>query len=421
MTTGIMSQQPPVAAPSSSVAPLPRHPPSVPPLNPEKRAARNLNMAVFKNAIEVGSLVPNDAFELMRVEDIYYSRIIKIGQGTFGEVFKAKCVKTGTIVALKKILMENEKEGFPITALREINMLKSLRHPNVTELVDICSSGSKEKGKTVFFLVFAFCDHDLAGILAKNNLIISAVDAKTMLKQMFEGLNYIHGCEVLHRDMKTANILVSKDGYLKLADFGLARPKIRNAPCYTNRVVTMWYRPPELLLGERSYAGEIDVWGAGCIMAEFWTRTPIFQGHTEQHQLQLICNMCGSINESTMAKARQYPVFRDIDPNFLRGSREVTAKLKKLIKIDSAVDLIERIFTLEPSMRPTAHDALRHKYFNEEPLPKENFADFMRSAAFSGSLFEYTSKSGAHRKPAQQRPTRPPPQVPRTQMVDRIF
>lgn len=204
---------------------------------------------------------------------------MKIGQGTFGEVFKCRCKTTGKLVAIKRILMEAEREGFPITALREIRMLKLMRHVNVTELVDICVSMGKEGGekdKAQFFLVFAFCDHDLSGILSKKELKIEGVVAKTMLKHMFEGLNYIHQCNVLHRDMKTANILLSRSGHLKLADFGLARP-ITNTKCYTNRVVTMWYRPPELLLGERNYDFKIDMWGAGCIMTEFWTRYPIFQ------------------------------------------------------------------------------------------------------------------------------------------------
>merc|ERR1719411_1435001 len=174
-----------------------------------------------------------------------YEKIAKIGQGTFGEVFKARCRQDRTkIVALKKVLMENEKEGFPITALREIRILQLLNHENIVNLLEICRQYSRHK--TTFYLVFDFCEHDLAGLLSNINVKFSP------------------------GDMKAANILITKQGILKLADFGLARAisinKAGQPNRYTNRVVTLWYRPPELLLGERNYGSAVDMWGAGCIM-----------------------------------------------------------------------------------------------------------------------------------------------------------
>lgn len=206
-----------------------------------------------------------------------YDRLCKIGQGTFGEVFKARHKETGRLVALKKVLMENEKEGFPITALREIKILQLLDHTNVIRLIEICR---REEGqsKATFFLVFDFCEHDLAGLISNIQVKFSLADIKSVMKQLLEGLYFIHSNKILHRDMKAANILITKTGILKLADFGLARAfSLAKQNRYTNRVVTLWYRPPELLLGERNYGPAIDLWGAGCIMAEMWTRSPIMQ------------------------------------------------------------------------------------------------------------------------------------------------
>ncbi|KAG8554575.1 hypothetical protein GDO81_003835 [Engystomops pustulosus] len=234
-----------------------------------------------------------------------YERLAKIGQGTFGEVFKAKHRQTGKKVALKKVLMENEKEGFPITALREIKILQLLKHENVVNLIEICrtkvspTANQYNRYKGSIFLVFDFCEHDLAGLLSNTHVKFTLAEIKKVMQMLLNGLYYIHRNKILHRDMKAANVLITRDGVLKLADFGLARAfslaKNSQPNRYTNRVVTLWYRPPELLLGERIYGPPIDLWGAGCIMAEMWTRSPIMQGNTEQHQLTLISQLCGSI------------------------------------------------------------------------------------------------------------------------------
>ncbi len=149
-----------------------------------------------------------------------------------------------------------------------------------------------------------------------------------VMKQLFDGLYFIHSSKILHRDMKAANVLITKKGVLKLADFGLARPLLKaQDPCYTNRVVTLWYRPPELLLGERQYTTAIDCWGAGCIMAELWTRSPIMQGETEQKQLTLICQLCGTIAPD---------VWPDVDKLPLYNKMELSQGLKRRVKVCNA-------------------------------------------------------------------------------------
>ncbi|XP_064395856.1 cyclin-dependent kinase 9-like isoform X1 [Halichondria panicea] len=226
-----------------------------------------------------------------------YERLAKVGQGTFGEVFKARNRKTNALVALKKVRMENETEGFPMTALREIRILQLLDHENIVSLIEICRTKAtpynRERGS--IYLVFEFCAHDLAGLLSCEDVKFSLAEIKSIISQLFNALHFTHNSKILHRDMKSSNVLITKDGILKLADFGLARALLKGAARYTNRVVTLWYRPPEILLGERNYGPPIDMWGAGCIMCEMWTRRPIMQGETEQHQIFLICQLCGSI------------------------------------------------------------------------------------------------------------------------------
>ncbi|XP_071820290.1 cyclin-dependent kinase 9-like isoform X2 [Apostichopus japonicus] len=340
-----------------------------------------------------------------------YEKIIKIGQGTFGEVFKARHQKTRKIVALKKVLMENEKEGFPITALREIKILQLLRHENVVTLLEICRTKAYNRYKGSIYLVFEFCEHDLAGLLSNSNVQFSLGEIKEALKQLLNGLYYIHQNKVLHRDMKTANILLTKDGRLKLADFGLARafsfPKPGQPNRYTNRVVTLWYRPPELLLGERNYTQAIDVWGAGCIMAEMWTRSPIMQGNTEQHQLTLITHLCGSITPEVWQDVDQLELYQSLE--LPKGQkRKVKDRLKSYVKDQYALDLIDKLLGLDPKTRTSTDEALNHDFFWEDPMP----CSLTRMLSqHTQSMYEYL----APRRRIQQNhpPSHPAPPPPR--------
>lgn len=302
-----------------------------------------------------------------------YERIAKIGQGTFGEVFKAKDKKNrNKIVALKKVLMDNEKEGFPITALREVRILQLLRHENIVNLIEICRSKATQvnRYRSTFFLVFDFCDHDLAGLLSNYKVTFSLGEIKSVMHQLLNGLFYIHSNKIIHRDMKAANVLITKQGVLKLADFGLARAiSINQKPNrYTNRVVTLWYRPPELLLGERNYGPAVDMWGAGCIMAEMWTRSPIMQGNTEQHQLTMIAQLCGAITPDVWPGVENLELYNKIE--LPKGSkRRVKERLKAYIKDPYACDLIDRLLWLDPSKRIDSDAALDHDFLWTDPLP----------------------------------------------------
>lgn len=322
---------------------------------------------------------------------IKYEKLAKIGQGTFGEVFKARNKQTKSLVALKKVLMENEKEGFPITALREIKILQLLRHDNVVNLQEICRSKATpyNRYKSTFYLVFDFCEHDLAGLLSNVNVKFTLGEIKRVVQQLLNGLFYIHSNKILHRDMKAANILITKSGILKLADFGLARAFSHNQNKqpnrYTNRVVTLWYRPPELLLGERNYTPAIDIWGAGCIMAEMWTRSPIMQGNSEQHQLTLISQLCGSISSESWPGVEALELFQKLDlPKGIR--RRVKERLKVYLKDPLAVDLLDRMLTLDPHKRIDSDTALNHDFFWSDPMPQDLTGMLGKHTT---SMFEY--------------------------------
>ena len=194
-------------------------------------------------------------YEFLYIDEVTkYEKLGKIGHGTFGEVFKARVRNNqDKLVALKKILMENETEGFPITALREFRILQLLNHENIINLIEICRTKPTKENRYVstFYLVFDFCHYDLAGLLGNPKVQFTVGEIKTVMKQILNGLYYLHNNKILHRDMKSANILITKKGVLKLADFGLSRSisTVRKNRL-TSRVITLWYRPPEVLLGK---------------------------------------------------------------------------------------------------------------------------------------------------------------------------
>ncbi|CDS10671.1 hypothetical protein LRAMOSA11157 [Lichtheimia ramosa] len=291
----------------------------------------------------------------------------KLGEGTFGEVHKGVHKSTGAVVALKRILMHNEKEGIPITAIREIKILKQLRHKNIVPLTDLAvdrgDPAKKEQGSV--YMVFPYMDHDLAGLLENPSLRLTTPQVKTYIKQLLEGTAYLHHNKILHRDIKAANLLINNEGILQIADFGLARGVEEENREYTSCVVTRWYRPPELFLGERRYTSAIDMWGVGCILGELLKLRPILQGTDDIDQLKRIFHLCGSPNESNMPGWQNLPDASKFQ--FDTCPRRLKEEFSKYDPL--AVDLLDKLLVLDHHKRLTALDALDHDYFYTSPGP----------------------------------------------------
>ena len=217
----------------------------------------------------------------------------KEGEGTYGVVYKARDKKTGALVALKKIKHACTEEGIPSTSLREIATLKHLQHPCVVKLLDYDYKSGK------LYLVFEHVDKDLKKYMNSVTGLLKPELIKSYASQLVQGIEYCHLNGVLHRDLKPQNLLVSKDGRLKIADFGLARVFVPPMRPFTHEVVTLWYRPPEILLGCKTYALPMDMWAVGAIIAEMVSKRPVFPGDSEVDELFKIFRMLGTPTEKT--------------------------------------------------------------------------------------------------------------------------
>jgi serine/threonine-protein kinase BUR1 len=303
----------------------------------------------------------------------------KLGEGTFGEVHMARHIRTSQIYALKKILMHNEKDGFPITALREIKLLKMLSHDNVLKLEEMAVERPKAEGRkrAILYMVTPYMDHDLSGLLDNQDVQFTVPQIKCYMIQLLKGLQYMHDQHILHRDMKAANLLINNRGRLVIADFGLARHYDEAVPQrgkgngearrdYTTLVVTRWYRPPELLLQLRRYTPAIDMWGAGCVFGEMFKRKPILAGTSDLHQAQIIFELVGSPNDQTMPGWNTLPGAEPVR-NFAPSSGRLAQKFSELSA--TGLSFLSELLKLDWRKRINAIDAIDHPYFREDPKP----------------------------------------------------
>ncbi|KAG8366930.1 hypothetical protein BUALT_Bualt16G0019200 [Buddleja alternifolia] len=282
-----------------------------------------------------------------------FQRLEKIGQGTYSDVYRARDVETGKMVAVKKVRFDNFQPESVKFMAREILILRKLDHPNIMKLEGIITS----RLSCSIYLVFEYMEHDLAGLL-------SCPDIKFTDSQLLCGIKHCHSRGILHRDIKTSNILVNNEGILKIADFGLAnfsRPK--NKPSLTSRVVTLWYRPPELLLGSTNYGEAVDLWSVGCVFAELFIGRPLLKGRTEVEQLHKIFKLCGSPPDEYWKRSK-LPLANMFKPQHPYEST-LRERCKEFPK--SAVSLIETFLSFEPYKRGTASSALDCKYFITKP------------------------------------------------------
>jgi len=308
-----------------------------------------------------------------------YEKKYQVGQGTYGSVFVGADKQTGEIVALKRINTEQEENGFPITALREVKILKALHHKNIVKLKEIVTSKEQNKIPKNVFMVFEYHEYDLTGILETSEIRFTQDHVKSWSMQLLKGVHYMHVNNIIHRDLKASNLLINRRGELVIADWGLARSWGPHMKHLTNGVVTLWYRPIELLLGCKQYSTKIDMWSVGCIIAEMFRRSGLLKGHNEASQLSLIFNTCGHPTSALWPDIHQLcPLWKNYEPSsnesptFNRLSKVLTERLPNPSWMTkNAIELISNLLALNPSKRWSAQDAIHAEYFWESPVVKE--------------------------------------------------
>lgn len=263
-------------------------------------------------------------------------------------------------MALKKIRLETETEGIPSTAIREISLLRGLKHHAVVELMDIVVADG------FIYMVFEYLCMDLKKVLDKKKHVMVPALVKSYLHQLLEALAYCHLNRILHRDLKPQNLLVDAQGHIKLADFGLARAFNIPLRAYTHEVVTLWYRAPEILLGSKLYTTGVDIWSLGCIYAEMMMLSPLFCGDSEIDQLYKIFRIFGTPDNTTWPGITQLPDFKSSFPRWEKQT--ISPKVLKIYDDKNAIDLFQKMMRYDPSERISAREAVQHKYFDDVVL-----------------------------------------------------
>ncbi|XAR50308.1 Cyclin-dependent kinase [Bertholletia excelsa] len=296
-----------------------------------------------------------------------YEKLTKINEGTYGVVYKARDKKTDEIVALKKVKMGLESDGFPMSALREINLLLSLHHPSIVNVKEVVMD-DRDDGCGDVFMVMEYMEHDIKGLIGAMKQPFSEKEVKGLMLQLLEGVKYLHDNWIMHRDLKTSNLLLNNSGKLKICDFGLSRQYGSPARPFTPLVVTLWYRAPELLLGTKQYSTAVDMWSIGCIMAELLAKQPLFNGKTEFEQLDKIFCILGSPNETIWPGFSELPgakvKFAKQLRNTLREKFPAVSFKGSPVLSDQGFDLLSQLLTYDPEKRITAEAALRHGWFH---------------------------------------------------------
>ncbi|KAK3934824.1 kinase-like domain-containing protein [Diplogelasinospora grovesii] len=288
-----------------------------------------------------------------------FQQLEKLGEGTYATVYKGRNRQTGELVALKEIHLDSE-EGTPSTAIREISLMKELKHENILSLVDVIHTENK------LMLVSEFMDMDLKKYMDTRGGDRGQLDPatiKSFVYQLLRGIAYCHEKRILHRDLKPQNLLISKHGVLKLADFGLARAFGIPVNTFSAEVVTLWYRAPDVLLGSRTYNTSIDIWSIGCIMAEMFTGRPLFPGTTNEDELKRIFRLLGTPSERTWPGISHLPEYKP--QTTVYPAQDLAQVLPQIDPL--GIDLLKGMLQLRPEKRISAADALRHAWFYDLP------------------------------------------------------
>ncbi|KAM7313186.1 cyclin-dependent kinase 14 isoform X3 [Ixodes scapularis] len=289
-----------------------------------------------------------------------YVRLEQLGEGSYATVYRGYSNLMGQVVALKEIRLQPE-EGTPFTAIREASLLRGLKHANIVTLHDIIHT------KDTLMFVFEYVHTDLSQYLEKHPGGLHSRNVKLFLFQLLRGLAYCHRRLILHRDLKPQNLLISEQGELKLADFGLARAKSVPSRTYSHEVVTLWYRPPDVLLGSTDYSTSLDMWGVGCIFIEMVTGAAAFPGVKDTgDQLEKIWKVLGTPTEATWEGVSRLKNYKLHKCGMYPGQPLRTA-FPKLAEVPQADEMANRLLQLRPQDRISASEALHQLYFADLP------------------------------------------------------
>lgn len=288
-----------------------------------------------------------------------YDVLGKCGEGTYGCVYKALHKQSREMVALKKVVNVPKEEGSPV----EVKYLSQLvTQKNVVNLRDYFWN---KEGQLC--IVFEYMDYDLWRLMTGPNISFSMLQIKCLMKQIIEGLYQCHSTGIMHRDIKPSNLLINTDGVLKLADFGLTTSFLTQN-YLSNNVVSLYYRPPELLLGSHAYGPEIDMWSVGCILIELITNNYLFAGANDAEQLDLIFRVFGTPSEETWPGVTLLPGWGNVEKKKVKYPPQDLNDVFGFLTPE-AFDLATRLLSLDPKKRISSFDALQHPWFWTSPLP----------------------------------------------------
>lgn len=329
-----------------------------------------------------------------------YDVLSVVGEGAYGVVLKCKNKTTHGIVAIKKFKESEEDEAVRKTTLREVKILRLMKHENIVQLIE----AFRRKGK--LYLVFEYVEKSMLDVLEENPQGVHAEIVRVLMFQLMRAVEFCHRHDVIHRDIKPENLLINPaDNALRLCDFGFARTVTPDAQL-TDYVATRWYRAPELLLGATQYGKDVDIWAAGCIMGELTDGQPLFAGESEVDQLFVIQKVMGPLTPEHMEMFLTNPRFLGLQFPEVRGPQSLQKRYFSRMQAPQ-MDLMQGALQMEPRNRLAAREALRAPWFAGVSLPR--------------SVEERAMSSAAARPPSGQptpAPTAPPP-APRAEEPQR--
>jgi len=324
----------------------------------------------------------NTAFVL----DKRYEFLKVVGMGAYGVVISCRDKVAGRDVAIKKVPNAFDDLTDSKRILREMMLLRHLRHENIVSMLDIIHPHTSIDTYQDVYMVMDLMETDLHRIIYSKQPL-SDEHAQFFLWQVLRALKYIHSAGVLHRDIKPSNLLINSTCDLKICDFGLARGVNTEEVNLTEYVVTRWYRAPEIMLSCKTYTFGVDVWSAGCILAEILLRKPIFPGEDYIHQLQIINDHLGNPSEEEMGFITSSQARK-----FIRSlPKKPGVPFEKLFHNQNpdTIDLLKRMLTFDPSRRISVDEALAHPYLAAFANQDVGTPDQPSQYPVCDSLFEF--------------------------------